>query len=69
MAYNQDFPQDFHNDEDSPASKATILGWMIAPALLFATLYLSSVGPMVVVDDAADTGPNVSQVFSVRYFS
>ncbi|MEO1044654.1 MAG: hypothetical protein AAFX04_04370 [Pseudomonadota bacterium] len=65
MAHNQDFPM----DDNQPASKATVMGWMIAPALLFATLYLSSVGPMVVVDDAADTGTNVSQVFSVRYFS
>ncbi|WOE76479.1 hypothetical protein [Alterisphingorhabdus coralli] len=61
--------QNFQMDDSQPANKATVLGWMVAPALLFATLYLSSVGPMVVVDDAADTGTNVSQVFSVRYFS
>lgn len=65
MAYNQDFPM----DDNKAAGKATVLGWMIAPTLLFATLYLSSVGPMIVVDDAANTGTNVSQVFSVRYFS
>jgi len=58
-------------DKPETANGATILGWVIAPAMLLATLYISGMGPMIGApsngQDSASTTHNVTQVFSVRY--
>jgi enamine deaminase RidA (YjgF/YER057c/UK114 family) len=63
-------------DMSAKANGTTILGWVIAPAMLLATLYISGMGPLVgsFVSDSGDmqsqsaqAAANVTQVFSVRY--
>lgn len=64
------------NDMSAKANGTTILGWVIAPAMLLATLYISGMGPLVgsfgsgssdVQTQSAQAAANVAQVFSVRY--
>lgn len=63
-------------DMSAKANSTTILGWVIAPAMLLATLYISGMGPLIgafdygssdVQTQSAQAATNVTQVFSVRY--
>lgn len=64
------------SDMSAKANGTSILGWVIAPAMLLATLYISGMGPLVgsfgsdisdVQTQSAQAAANVTQVFSVRY--
>ena len=64
------------SDMSAKANGTTILGWVIAPAMLLATLYISGMGPLVgsfgsgssdVQTQSAQAAANVAHVFSVRY--
>lgn len=69
-----------NSDMSDNANDTTILGWVIAPAMLLATLYISGMGPLIGsfgssanhsghenASSTSETATSVTQVFSVRY--
>ncbi|WP_438730869.1 hypothetical protein ACR9YC_05350 [Parasphingorhabdus sp. DH2-15] len=68
--------EDSNSDAKDNANGTTILGWIVAPAMLLATLYISGMGPIIgsftsgssnANAEHAETAASVAQVFSVRY--
>lgn len=74
--FNHDHSDMSDTEMSAKANGTTVLGWVVAPAMLLATLYISGMGPLIGAFDfgsndiqkhSVQNAANVTQIFSVRY--